>query len=42
MGPSLALSKKKYAERFGSEKELVDLCNQMITPYLQAWAGEYS
>ena len=42
LGPSLALSKKKYIERFGSERELVRLENQMISGYLQAWSGEYS
>lgn len=42
MGPSLALTKKKYNERFGSERELVELCNQMIEPYLREWQEGYS
>ena len=42
LGPSLALSKKKYVETFGSERELIELCNKMIEQYLQAWRGEYS
>lgn len=41
-GPSLAKSRRKFAERFGSERELVALCNEMIKGYLQAWQSEYS
>lgn len=42
VGPSLARSPKDYHAKYGSEEELVDLCNKMIEPYLQAWRGEFS
>lgn len=41
-GPSLARDPKAFHAKYGSEDELVDLCNKMIEPYLQAWRGEYN
>ncbi|HEY6019910.1 MAG TPA: Ref family recombination enhancement nuclease [Candidatus Paceibacterota bacterium] len=41
-GPSLARSPRAYHERFGSEEELVTLCDEMIKPYIENWTGEYS
>lgn len=42
LGPSLALSKKRFMQTFGSERELVMVCSEMIRGCLAAWTGEYS
>ncbi len=41
-GPSLARSPKDYHAKYGSEDELVELCNKMIEPYLIEWRSGYS
>jgi hypothetical protein len=41
-GPSLAKNPRAYHERFGTEEQLVALCDAMIESYIQAWMGEYS
>lgn len=41
-GPSLARSPKDYHAKYGSERELVELCDKMIEPYLIEWRSSYS
>lgn len=41
-GPSLARDPKAYHAKYGSEEELVELCDKMIEPYIREWTEGFS